>query len=219
MLLRSIAIVLSTFIAPSIQQNIYTQVSSFQQDMCASQPLAIVSQLGGGCTIPGTPMSSCTSFGGVTDVYASQRTLCSSKPLDMSGVVQLFVAEYSWTNNSACSGNPQSVIAYMADALCKPIPRGGGPNSYGFINVNCNGGRPIYMYCKDPSCSDCVQHQYSGKCEISGAMASSQHVCVRPSGGSGGGILIDVEESGALAATVGGALSALATSLMAALVF
>lgn len=181
------------------EQSNYTQYNSYEQSDCSGQPHTIRVDLGGACTIPGTPESRCTDTEDARSVYASQKLVCSNEPLNLKGIVQDYVAKFVWTSSPDCKGNPQSVEAVVADANCHLFQKTSGKETL-YISVNCNGGRPIFTTCKDSGCNDCVAEQYSGECMSLGASSSLKAKCIRATGSSvsgGGGYNIDYDDSAA----------------------
>lgn len=114
--------------------------------------------------------------------------------MNVTGIVQLYVASYSWTTSNTCSENPTSVEAVMADANCHPASSEGGAVTQ-WISVNCNGGRPIYKTCSDSRCSKCEVSQNTGNCESLGASASKKVMCLYPPGWNKDKGGIDTEEA------------------------
>ena len=158
----------------------YTQYNMHSEGQCSGQPIYMISNQNGACQIQGTPKSQCNAVGDPNSIYQSQKTICSSDPLNLSGIVQWYVSKSSWMTSGKCEGNPFQVEAMVADALCHPAQSKDGVIT-SYFSVNCNGGRPIYKSCKDAGCSDCTDNQESGECEMMGAGSSRLVQCIKPS--------------------------------------
>ena len=174
----------------------YTQYNTYAEGSCRGQPITMVSALGGQCLIQGTAASSCAEYTGA--VFRSQNTICTQDPLDLKGIVQLYVARYSWVGSDSCSGDPSSVVADVGDAGCHPVSGFKGTVTE-WTSVSCNGERPIYKSCSDSSCTKCTETQYSGNCEVQGAGASTKAICIWPmkKGVTAGGVGNDDSDSSA----------------------
>jgi hypothetical protein len=156
----------------------YTQYIYYSDDKCMSQPTTMIATQVGQCAIAGTPANQCNEFPG-SKPYSSIRTVCSNSALDLKGINQVYVARYNWMTSETCQGNPTVVEATVADSQCYASSATDGiVNEWG--SVNCNGGKPIYKTCSDAACNNCQESQYTGKCDIAGASASAQAMCIYP---------------------------------------
>jgi hypothetical protein len=69
------------------------------------------------CQLPTGATTVCNAFEDTQfTAYSSQKTVCSSEPLNLTGIVQLFVSSSLWSTSGSCQGDPTSVEAVMADA-------------------------------------------------------------------------------------------------------
>ncbi|KAI3630220.1 hypothetical protein MIR68_011655 [Amoeboaphelidium protococcarum] len=219
-----LASIVSLLVAFSHAQSpaVYSQSNFYENNgKCAGQPTVISSSLYGQCQIPtlngqsNVGTSSCTEYSGI---YQSIKTSCNTAPLNLTGIVQLYVAKYSWTSSDKCAGNPEQVEMVVGDANCHPYSTGSGGAITQWRLVNCNGGRPIYQVCQDAGCSKCDTVTYTSDCQSTSAASSLQLLCVYPdkaNSPNGNKFLDDSAASGVSAnVVVAGAVSLIALALI-----
>ena len=155
----------------------YLQTNSYEKTSnCDRTPWLLSSQLQPSQCIQPSPQDTC-SINPSTSVYASTSIQClHNEPLTMSGIKQNMVAIFTFTSSEQCQGDAATVSAYVADAECHPL------SDKLWFKMNCNGNRPVLLTCKDKECgaSGCEAREYTGGCELVGAGASTQAVCVQP---------------------------------------
>ena len=193
--MKHIMLLAPTLLMASVASQKFTQYNSYSLDQCRGQPITMYSMSTGLCQIPGTQSNTCTSYPNSL-TFSSQKTICTDQPLDLTGIVQVYVAKYSWTGSSKCEGSPSSVEATVGDAGCHPMSADAGAVKQ-WMSVNCNGGKPIIKTCRDAGCSSCEQYQYTGQCDSLGAGASVQALCYWPSRNGGGTTRFDDSEDSA----------------------
>lgn len=173
----------------TVNAAIYTQTNYITSENCQGQPIFMASMQNGICSIQGTSASQCTALGSGS-AYNSMLQRCSSTPLNMTGIVQNYVAFYTFTSSNTCEGDPAQVEAWVADANCHPTSvdvKTGSATQWTL--VNCNGGRPIRKTCSDSGCSNCQETQYNAGCNSMGSASAILAQCVngKTGGGTGNG--------------------------------
>jgi hypothetical protein len=167
---------IASLLIAGVMSTRYTQYNSHPFGKCSGQPVTMSASKYGACELTTTADSTCTE---VTGIYQSQKVTCSDSPLNLNGIVQDFVARYSYTDTEKCSTDPSSVDAVVADAGCHPSSATKGVTTQ-WISANCNGGNPYFRTCIDAACTSCTEDKsVSGECTSRGASASTAVFCVK----------------------------------------
>jgi hypothetical protein len=162
----------------------FTQTNYYGASGCTGQPTYMTSVQGTSC-LAAQQQPQCMAL--QDSVYRSSKTQCSqSEPLNLDGIVQWYVAYYTYQQSSSCEGNPSQISVMVADAACHPAYMQGGQIKSYFL-VNCNGDRPIYKTCSDRSCNNCTQSVSSSQCQNAGASVSTVAKCLKNGKVVGGG--------------------------------
>lgn len=139
---------------------------------CTSAPVVIsYTQNGANC------METCRPLVGVQYKYVS--SMCpATQQIYLSNWQRHYVVKETFQASADCSGHVLESFAVAADVLCHPL----GVDDKSFVQVNCNGGNPVWKTCKDSQCTkNCtIDSGINQQCTVTGASASQRMRCHMP---------------------------------------
>ena len=153
----------------------FALTSYYEQDGCYGQPLYITSSASTTCQV-GSNDCRVRDALALKSNYSALDNTCLAAAVDLTGRVSDYVT-IARMNGAQCAGEPSSLVAIVADALCHTNPSTPAGDPYRFVSANCNGRSPLYQTCRDSRCEDCQTATFKLGCNDNSVMVA----CVRAS--------------------------------------